>query len=270
VRPTGPAPHDQGAMNSLNPVYTIRRQITDTIAAHRPEWSPKQRDERAAELLDMVGIAPDRMRSFPHQLSGGCPFRTRCEFAMPVCAHTHPELGPSALNEPHRGVACLLHAGDHELPEASARRRRDHRTVLAQHIAVRLLVASRLECAFPLGRLPHVVAGCWAPVRRSWRAPGAGLAGFRRTGQAGQGRLDVPEPPRTRAGVRRPVGAGRYQGRRRSAASGRASRSLAWQAMTVVRRWTWPRGRADRSPPGESLRLRGPEHIGGHRAAGPA
>ena len=47
----------QGAMNSLNPVYRIGRQLTDTIAAHRPDTTRAQREERARELLDYTGYA---------------------------------------------------------------------------------------------------------------------------------------------------------------------------------------------------------------------
>ncbi|GII98419.1 peptide/nickel transport system ATP-binding protein [Sediminihabitans luteus] len=225
----------QGAMNSLNPVHRIGRQITDAIKAHRPGWSRARRDERARELLEMVGIAAGRITAYPHELSGGmrqrvmiamalalepkvlimdepttaldvvmqrqiveqivdlrdrlgfsvvfithdvsllveiadriaimyageiveqatadevyrhprhpyshglltsfpplhgprrelqgipgappdlqslpsgCPFRVRCPHAMPSCARVHPELGPTALGEEQRSVACLLH-----------------------------------------------------------------------------------------------------------------------------------------------------------------
>jgi len=70
----------QGAMNSLNPVHRIGRQITDAIAAHRPETTKAERQDRARELLDMVGIDPRRISSFPHQLSGG--MRQRVMIAM--------------------------------------------------------------------------------------------------------------------------------------------------------------------------------------------
>ncbi|MDB1125919.1 ABC transporter ATP-binding protein [Vibrio algarum] len=60
----------QSAMNSLNPVITIGEQLTDVILAHKPV-TKKQAYEKAAELLEIVGIHADRLSSFPHQLSGG-------------------------------------------------------------------------------------------------------------------------------------------------------------------------------------------------------
>jgi peptide/nickel transport system ATP-binding protein len=67
-------------MNALNPVLTIRAQLTDALAAHTPHMSRKQRHARAAELLDMVGISSDRLTSHPHELSGG--MRQRVMIAM--------------------------------------------------------------------------------------------------------------------------------------------------------------------------------------------
>ncbi|CAM3052959.1 ATP-binding cassette domain-containing protein [Lactococcus hircilactis] len=70
----------QGAMNSLNPVYRVGHQIKDAIQAHRPDWDKQKLQNRAVELMDMVGISPDRLESFPHQLSGG--MRQRVMIAM--------------------------------------------------------------------------------------------------------------------------------------------------------------------------------------------
>jgi peptide/nickel transport system ATP-binding protein len=70
----------QSAMNALNPVLTIRAQLTDALAAHLPHMSRKQRHARAVELLEMVGISGDRLSSHPHELSGG--MRQRVMIAM--------------------------------------------------------------------------------------------------------------------------------------------------------------------------------------------
>jgi len=70
----------QGAMNSLNPVYRIGRQIADGISAHLPGITKKEALERAAGMLELVGISADRLRDYPHQLSGG--MRQRVMIAM--------------------------------------------------------------------------------------------------------------------------------------------------------------------------------------------
>jgi peptide/nickel transport system ATP-binding protein len=72
----------QSAMNALNPVLDIGVQITDVLRAHRPGMSRNERTARAVELLRMVGISPDRLRSYPHELSGGMRQRAIIAIAL--------------------------------------------------------------------------------------------------------------------------------------------------------------------------------------------
>jgi peptide/nickel transport system ATP-binding protein len=72
----------QSAMHALNPVYTIGRQLTDVITAHRPDQDKRTRRARAAHLLHMVGIPEDRMSSYPHELSGGMRQRVMIGMAL--------------------------------------------------------------------------------------------------------------------------------------------------------------------------------------------
>ena len=71
----------QDPMTSLNPVLTVEEQMVETIKAHRKVSNDDAR-RRAIELLGMVGIpkAETRLRSYPHQFSGG--MRQRVMIAM--------------------------------------------------------------------------------------------------------------------------------------------------------------------------------------------
>jgi len=70
----------QGAMNSLNPVHKVATQMVDVIKAHEPDLTSQARMARARDMLKLVGISPDRLDSYPHQLSGG--MRQRVMIAM--------------------------------------------------------------------------------------------------------------------------------------------------------------------------------------------
>jgi peptide/nickel transport system ATP-binding protein len=78
----------QSAMNALNPVMNIGEQIMDVLRTHRPNMGPDRRQQRALELLNLVGIAPDRLNSYPHELSGG--MRQRAVIAIALALR--PEL----------------------------------------------------------------------------------------------------------------------------------------------------------------------------------
>lgn len=70
----------QSAMNALNPVTTVRRQMADALRLHRPKITRQEAAARIAEVFDMIGIPRSRMNAYPHQLSGG--MRQRAMIAL--------------------------------------------------------------------------------------------------------------------------------------------------------------------------------------------
>jgi peptide/nickel transport system permease protein len=72
----------QSALDSLNPVITIGAQFDDLFRVHRPKLSRDERWNKAGELLEMVGMNAERLRSYPHELSGG--MRQRAIIAMAI------------------------------------------------------------------------------------------------------------------------------------------------------------------------------------------
>ncbi len=77
----------QSAMNSLNPVMRIGDQFLDMYKAHE-RVRKSEALARAGELMELVGIDPERLRAYPHELSGG--MRQRVVIAMALALN--PEL----------------------------------------------------------------------------------------------------------------------------------------------------------------------------------
>jgi oligopeptide/dipeptide ABC transporter ATP-binding protein len=69
----------QSAMNALNPVLRVQEQLADAIDTHT-RLKREQKMERINRLIDLVGIPRNRLRSYPHELSGG--MRQRVMIAM--------------------------------------------------------------------------------------------------------------------------------------------------------------------------------------------
>jgi oligopeptide/dipeptide ABC transporter ATP-binding protein len=82
VRGAGIAMVFQDPMSSLDPVYRIGKQIVEQIRVHDKDVSKTAAMDRAVELMERVGIprAGDRLRSYPHEFSGG--MRQRVMIAM--------------------------------------------------------------------------------------------------------------------------------------------------------------------------------------------
>jgi oligopeptide/dipeptide ABC transporter ATP-binding protein len=78
----------QEPMTSLNPIYSVGRQIAEAVQLHQHVDRADAR-ERAVEMLDRVGIAGPRQRvnEYPHQMSGG--MRQRVMIAMALSCEPH-------------------------------------------------------------------------------------------------------------------------------------------------------------------------------------
>lgn len=91
----------QSAMNALNPVHRLAAQFVDVIREHRG-GSRAQALERAAELLGLVGIPADRLRAYPHEMSGG--MRQRATIALALACE--PDL--VVMDEPTTAVDVVM------------------------------------------------------------------------------------------------------------------------------------------------------------------
>ncbi|ANF33096.1 ABC transporter ATP-binding protein [Leifsonia xyli] len=92
----------QGAMNALNPVATIGSQLDDVFRVHRPRMSRKERRAAVIELLEIVKVGGQRIKSYPHELSGG--MRQRVMIAMALALR--PQL--MVMDEPTTALDVLV------------------------------------------------------------------------------------------------------------------------------------------------------------------
>jgi oligopeptide transport system ATP-binding protein len=61
----------QDPYGSLNPRWDILKIVTEPLRVHFPTLNASQRESKAAELLQRVGLKPEFLRRFPHEFSGG-------------------------------------------------------------------------------------------------------------------------------------------------------------------------------------------------------
>ncbi|MGW6199073.1 ABC transporter ATP-binding protein [Kribbella sp. NPDC055110] len=92
----------QSAMDALNPVMRVGAQFVDVLRVHDKSLSKADAWARAAELLGMVGISADRVRAYPHELSGG--MRQRASIALALACG--PEL--VVMDEPTTAVDVVM------------------------------------------------------------------------------------------------------------------------------------------------------------------
>ena len=106
----------QDPMTSLNPIEKIRTHFVELIQTHEPKTNKAAALERAEKLLKDVGMQPERINDYPHQLSGGEGHR----IAIPRAAATDREF---IVAEPVSMLDVSVRAGVPNLMQELARAR---------------------------------------------------------------------------------------------------------------------------------------------------
>jgi len=72
----------QDPLTSLNPLFSIGEHFVETLRAHEKGISKKDALERSEKVLESLGIAGERLREYPHQMSGGMRQRIMIGLAL--------------------------------------------------------------------------------------------------------------------------------------------------------------------------------------------
>jgi peptide/nickel transport system ATP-binding protein len=93
----------QGAMNALNPVLTVGRQIAEAIELH-DHLDKHAAMNKAADMLELVEIPRDRINRYPHEFSGG--MKQRAMIAMALACNSKVVIG----DEPTTALDVMIQA----------------------------------------------------------------------------------------------------------------------------------------------------------------
>ncbi|MDO9707913.1 ABC transporter ATP-binding protein [Paracraurococcus lichenis] len=150
----------QDPLTTLNPLYTIGRQLVETMQTHLG-LSDREARQRAIGWLEMVGIpaAAQRVDSYPHEFSGG--MRQRVVIALALCAE--PRL--IVADEPTTALDVSVQAQVIALLKSLAREKGTAMMLVTHDMGVIAETADRVAVMYA-GRIAEI-----GPVRAVVKAP---------------------------------------------------------------------------------------------------
>src|SRR6476620_5678385 len=150
----------QDPLTTLNPLYTVGRQLVETMTTHLP-IGPGEARKRAIGWLEMVGIpaAAQRIDSYPHEFSGG--MRQRVVIALALCAE--PRL--IVADEPTTALDVSIQAQIIALLKSLAREKGTAMMLVTHDMGVIAETADRVAVMYA-GRIAEI-----GPVRTVVKTP---------------------------------------------------------------------------------------------------
>lgn len=150
----------QDPLTTLNPLYTVGRQLVETMQTHLP-LSDREARQRAIGWLEMVGIpaAAQRVDSYPHEFSGG--MRQRVVIALALCAE--PRL--IVADEPTTALDVSIQAQVIALLKRLSREKGTAMMLVTHDMGVIAETADRVAVMYA-GRIAEI-----GPVREVVKAP---------------------------------------------------------------------------------------------------
>ncbi|TCZ55446.1 ABC transporter ATP-binding protein [Roseicella aquatilis] len=150
----------QDPLTTLNPLYTVGRQLIETMQTHL-DLSDREARQRAIGWLEMVGIpaAAQRVDSYPHEFSGG--MRQRVVIALALCAE--PKL--IVADEPTTALDVSIQAQIIALLKRLAREKGTAMMLVTHDMGVIAETADRVAVMYA-GRVAEI-----GPVRDVVKAP---------------------------------------------------------------------------------------------------
>lgn len=131
----------QGALNALNPVYTLGTQIVEAIMNHL-DYSKEEARNRTIKLLESVGLSSSNFRSYPHELSGG--MRQRGLIAMALSCD--PEI--LIADEPTTAVDVVTQAQILTLMKDLQKQRNLSLIVISHDLSILAQICDRLAIMY--------------------------------------------------------------------------------------------------------------------------